>query len=202
VVRRILQKTYKLVMRETIVSLFHASSITAFIVRCPLELKPSVNKAVFFIDEGGYSDAYDIVNYKDDRAKPYKASHQTLRRGWISSATSSPFVVAAHRLNMTSIIELAPDYDDSIPQSRRLLGNTTKLRRFFGLARFIQEQLLKRLDKSSRKRFKFCQFPDNISPYEIKPHPFDSRQLGIIGGYEAPIFLPKESQSPDSSNSK
>jgi hypothetical protein len=170
-------------------ALYDASAVAAFIIRCPpagvgdAKKRPSVNKALFFIDEGGFTG--DAFNEEEDRNEPYTVAPATVKKGWGSSAVASPFWLAADRLKVYSIAHLAPDDEGSILKASDLLGDTTRIRQYFGSARYIQEALLKRLDKASRKRFHFVQFPKSIALHPVEPRPFNAAQLEIIKGYKA-----------------
>jgi hypothetical protein len=80
-------------------------------------------------------------------------------------------------------------------EANKLFRDSTRLRQYFGLARYIQEGLLERLDKKSSERFSFVKFPDCIAPNVINHRPFDAGQIEIIKKYRAPKFLPVEAES-------
>jgi hypothetical protein len=160
-----------------------ASFIATFIARCPKEFNPSVNKALFFMKNGGFTE--DFSDQGDDT--PVKMAPATLKPGWTSCAASSPFVVAARRLKLSEIVELNAD-DEGVLEAAKILQDVTRLREFFGGARYIQEILVERLHESSIKKIPFVDFPDTIKPHVLEPRPFSSTQLDIIKRYRAPRF--------------
>jgi hypothetical protein len=115
-------------------------------------------------------------------------SPATLKEGWRVCAASSPFAVAAPRLNLTAIEDLAFDREDGVLEAGKILQDVTRLREFFGAARYIQDVLLERLHESSIKKIPFVDFPDTIKPHVLEPRPFSTAQLDIIRRYRAPRF--------------
>jgi hypothetical protein len=163
-------------------SLIDVAVIAAFILKCPLEMAPSVNKALFFISRGGFADAYTIEHR--GRTQPYKVPQSDLKYSWSSLAIASPFSLAAERLSLSYILDLSPDGEKSIPAAARFLRSLPRVRRYFGHAKFIQEALLKRLDKQSQKHFQ-VRFPDSIEPFITKVNPFKPDQVKLIASYNA-----------------
>jgi hypothetical protein len=164
-------------------ALYDAAALAAFILRCPLGMSPSVNKALYFIDEGGFTG--DAFNEEEDKGERYVVSPATIKKGWSGSAIASPFWLAADRLKAWSIGYLAPDDEEALLKTKDLLSDTSRIREYFGSARYLQESLLSRLDKSSRKNFRFVQFPKSIALHPVEPRPFNAAQLEIIKGYKA-----------------
>lgn len=156
-----------------------ASIVAAFIARCPKELNPSVNKALFFVKNGGFPDD----NTPENTAT---MSPATLKDGWRVCAVSSPFAVAAPRLDLTAIEELDVGTEESVLEAGKILQDVVRLRQFFGAARYIQNILVERLHESSIKNIPFVEFPETIKPYVIEPRPFSAAQLEIIKRYRAP----------------
>jgi hypothetical protein len=161
-----------------------ATFITAFIIRCPKELNPSVNKALSFMENGGFTE--DLNDDGDDT--PAKMSSATLKEGWRACAVSSPFAYVAPKLNLTAIEELAINEKDGVLEAGRILQDVSRLRQFFGSARYIQNVLLERLHETSIKKIPFVEFPDKIQPHMIESRPFSPAQLEIIKRYRAPRF--------------
>jgi len=178
-----------------------SSWIAAFIFRCPKELGPSVNKALFFIKNGGLTE--EINDPGDDR--PATMSPATLKEGWSACAASSPFAYTAllrknldaipsgvverdELLNLPAILDLEIDEEDGVLGAGRILQDVSRLRKFFGTAHYIQNVLLERLHESSIKKIPFVEFPDTIQPLVIEPRPFSLAQLAIIKSYHAPRF--------------
>jgi hypothetical protein len=175
-----------------------AAAVAAFIIRCLLEMRPSVNKALFFIDEGGLTgDAFNVG--EEDRNERYTVSPATIKKGWAWAARASPFWGAADYLKVYSIGELPPDDGASISKASDLLGDIPRIRQYFGTARSIQELLVDRLGERSRDRYHFVHFPSSIILHSYEPRPFRTAQLDFIKRYRAPKFL---SDHPSPTNVK
>jgi hypothetical protein len=174
--------------------------IASFIFRCPKELNPSVNKALYFMKKNGFTE--ELNRPGDDT--PGTMSPATLKEGWSTCAASSPFAYVAllrkrldvippdvegdELLTLPEIMDLEIDEEDGVLEAGRILQDVPRLREFFGYARYIQDVLLDRLHESSIKKIPFVEFPDTIQPLVIEPRPFSPAQLKIIGGYHAPRF--------------
>jgi hypothetical protein len=156
-------------------------SIARFITTCPKQYKPSLNKALFFISEGGFADE------KEDAGEPYKPSIATLKKSWVKYALQAPFILAEQfALEPAELTMLPPDDANSIFIARDLLKEKAKLSEYFGKARYIQEQLLLRLDKASKNRFSFVRFPVDIQSVPVDLPMLADWQLEIIAKYKAP----------------
>jgi hypothetical protein len=164
--------------------LYDAAAVAAFIIRCPMEMKPSVNKALFFIDEGGFTG--DAFNDESDKDQRYTVAPATVKKGWSMAAIATPFWLSADRLKLTSIGDLPPDNEMSIQKAGELLADPAQMQKYFGTARFIQDQLMQRLRDSVRHKLQFVRFSDTIAINEIPSRPFNSTQLDIIRKYRAP----------------
>jgi hypothetical protein len=140
-----LEVRFRRASQEFNFSLWNVAAIAAFFMKCSLEMHPSLNKAQFFIDEGGFGGSIRIG--KGETAKPYKVSPATLRKSWGALAVSSPFALSAVNQSVEPIFDLPPDGEDSIRKASKLLKNVQKLRDYFGYARYIQDTLLSRLDR-------------------------------------------------------
>ena len=184
-VNRVLTGTFR-EMFDARRELFDAGAVAAFIIRCPLELKPSINKALFFIDEGGFIG--EIHSYETGDNVNYAASYATVKKSWGLCAIASPFWLAAEFFSLWSIAELAPDDRASILKARNLLDDTQRIGQYFARARFIQD-LCKRLDKSIRNKIAFVQFPKSVAICEDIPDSFNADQLELIKRYRAPKFI-------------
>ena len=134
-------------------------------------LKPSLNKAFFFLSEGGYD---------------YKISIATLKKYWSKFAPISPFVIAAKTLNMTKMFNLPPDGETSFQDATKLLQNDGKLRDYFGVSRYVQEKLLSVIGTQIHKRIDFITFPRSIEPLTLEFEPLGSEQLQLLATYRAP----------------
>ena len=140
--------------------------VIQFFLSCPLELKPSLNKAIYFMERGGF---------------PIGGSSATLRANWVRYIVSSPFIFVDF-----PAIDFQPDDVRHAAESIELLGNEDKLRRYFGMARFVQGEFLERLDVVTRKRFTFVDFPDGIDDCLVKLPRYQQNKIDIIKSYRAP----------------
>lgn len=137
-----------------------------FLLRCPAELKPSLNKAIYFMKEGGF---------------PLKCSPATLKTSWNKYLPSAPFKFVEfpdHRFQ--------PDDTRYTDESVVLLNDETRLRRYFAEAKFVQEQLMDRLDNITLSRFTFVDFPAGIASAPIEIEPYPPQKIALIKSYRAP----------------
>ncbi len=161
-----------------------AVDILSFFLCCPATLKPSLNKAFFFLDEGG-SKGWEIdlapeLQGDDPRSIP------TLKIAWKERAITAPFAWA---LGPTGMDELPlPDEEDSFKRADRILRKPKRLHKYFGASKFVQDRLLALLDSTSKQRSKFIKLPDKLEPVECESDPLDEEQLKILARYRAPYF--------------
>lgn len=162
--------------------------IIGFFMHCPEDQKPSLLKARYFIENGGF--APDEVS--KDETKEFIVSSSTLKAVWKNQATSGPFMWAAYYYEDDSetpeqkLIELAPDDPDSVHEAEALLQDRGQLTRFLGVARFCQEKLLRLLDPAASSRFQAVKFPEEIKPVIPNIGTFDEGQLTILRNYAVP----------------
>jgi hypothetical protein len=66
------------------------------------------------------------------------------------------------------------------------LKKVDQLRRFFDIAKTIQEQFVSKLDPVSRRRLRFVAFPpqNDLIAYEFEP--FSGDELTVYQSYKAP----------------
>ena len=148
-----------------------AAAVAMFLLRCPTGQKPSLNKAFFFLSEGGFG---------------YKISIATLKKYWAKFAPISPFVIGAQTLNMTKMFNLPPDGGTSFQDATKLLQNDEKLRHYFGVSRYVQEKLLSVIGKQIHKRIDFITFPRSIESFAFEFEPLRSEDLQLLATYRAP----------------
>ena len=158
------------------------TDIISFFMHCPEDLKPSLLKALFFIEEGGFLPDDTPV----DDHKLYKKSISTLKLTWAAQAIAGPFVWAAAVIEDNSVLELAPDAPKSVKLARKLLQKPEFLARYFGVAKFCQDKLLDRLDPKSIARFRFVKFPKTVKAIDPEIGAFDQQQIDIVKRYRAP----------------
>jgi hypothetical protein len=156
------------------------SSIAAFIVRCPIKMGPSLNKAMFFIDEKGFV---------SEDAPGEKASVATLKKSWTAFAKVAPFVFAADYWDDHWIYGLPPDDENAIVVATKKLKNQPRLRRLFGSARYVQEGIIERLDKKTLQWLQPVHFPECIQPDRLKLYPLEPDQMEILRRYRAPKLI-------------
>ena len=136
--------------------------------------RPSLNKAMHFILNGGYG-------------PDYKASPATIKRQWVRYVTTTPFLLAEEEMNL-GMISVAPDADNWLSSVNKLLKKTQLLREYFGVALGIQSALITKLDPVSRRRFQFVAIPDEIEQIDCEYEPFTAEQMKIYDSYQAPRY--------------
>jgi hypothetical protein len=163
-----------------------ASGISNFLVQCPPDLKPSLNKAFFFIDERGY---------------PGPASVSTTKKLWAEFAPVVPFASAAYFFELArlqqgidmfpriSLFRLPPDGDKSVDDATTLMYRTDDLRDYFSVCRFIQEKMLAVIGSQAQSRVPFVIFPKAIKPKPVEIHPLKPDQIDIVKRYRAPKVI-------------
>jgi hypothetical protein len=171
--------------------LFDAAMLAYFFVRCDETLSPSYNKALFFIERGGFVNDFE-TEWKGKSA-PYKFSQPQIKLSWSYFATSSAFTLTALLLPLTQLLFLPPDRQYSSLDAKQILDNTELMIRYFSFSRAIHERLVQRLDHRSRMRVDQFAFPDSIKPSCLALEPFEADQLAIIKRYS----LKKPQKPPD-----
>lgn len=159
------------------------TDIVGFFMHCPEHLKPSLLKARFFIDSGGFVPE----DVEEDDEKQYKRSPATMKVVWKEQAVASPFLWAGlHFEDNFDLLDLVPDEVESISIAQNFLGEPERFRTFLGVALYCQNKLLRLLDPAAA-RFEFLEFPDSIEPITPEIGTFDEAQLAVLGKYQAPI---------------
>jgi hypothetical protein len=162
------------------------TNIVSFFMFCPEERKPSLLKARYFINAGGFVDD-DIPK---DEVKQYKKSEATLKVVWKQQAVAGPFLWAGHFFEEDpenlELLNIVPDEIESVAIARNFLADSVKIRRFLGIALFCQNKLSRLLDPSAAK-VRFVKFPKSVQPIEPGIGTFDEKQLEILSKYRAPI---------------
>ncbi|MBB4397194.1 hypothetical protein [Bradyrhizobium sp. ERR14] len=152
--------------------------VADFFLRCPADKKPSLNKALFFINKGGADDPDDPDGEKAAR------SIATLKVAWKGCASTAPFLWACAAIP-DEIYSMLPDESGAFKRIEKILRNPKRLIQYFGVSKFVQECLLSRVDPASRPRFN-VKFPKGLLSVESDLSPFDDRELEILARYRAP----------------
>jgi hypothetical protein len=156
--------------------------IINFFMICPGERRPSLLKALYFIDAGGFiSEEVD----KQER-KNHKRSPATLKKSWVNNILTGPFIWAAISLEREHVLRMSPDQPSTIRGLKKLLARNDDILDFFGAAKFCQDRLWTRLDARSKSRFRFIEFPPNVVACEMELVDFDAIQMAILQDYRAP----------------
>jgi hypothetical protein len=163
-----------------------AAALVSFFRRCPADLKPSLNKAFFFIEKGGFSEHVTIGD--GPHQKPYKEWTSKLKQSWRLLAPSGCFALAAIHHDFEELLDLPLDGEYAVKTAGKVLQRVDKLQLYFGLAKYIQNDLIKKLDKSIRERSAFAAFSRSVVETPIQPTPFTENQLKLIKSYVAPKF--------------
>jgi hypothetical protein len=155
-----------------------AASIVETFLRAPLsgrrEKRPSLNKGIHFIRHGGFG-------------SEYKFAPATIKRQWISRATTAPFFLADRELNL-GLFDLAPDASQWLKLAGKILKNVDKLQEFIGLASSVQGQFVSKLDPVSRRRLRFVAFPPQTDSISYEFEPFSGDELIVYQSYKAPKY--------------
>lgn len=168
------------------------TEIVGFFMHCPEELKPSLLKARYFINNGGF------VPEGIEKAELnfYKDGATTLKSVWKSQAISGPFLWAAYSEDALEILSFYPDDPDCVPLAAKFIRDKDRLENYLGIARYCQERLIRLLNPDSASRFNFVKIPNSIRSVEPDIEMFDDAQLSILKGYAAPSFVkPREVKS-------
>lgn len=136
--------------------------------------RPSLNKAIHFIANGGFG-----ANYKFAPA--------TIKKQWISYAATAPFLLAEETCTLR-IIGHAPDTPNWLKSAKALFANLSELREYFGVAKAIQDDFSSKLDPKSRKRFQFTAFPTRVVSVPVDFPVFSDDELRLYQSYRAPTY--------------
>jgi hypothetical protein len=159
--------------------------IIQFFLICPTEEKPSLLKALFFIDRGGF-----VSNVSDQDEKGRKGrSPSTLKGSWVRCAVRGPFIWAAVGSKYEFLLEIPPEERSSIEKIERFLSHPNAALEYFGMARFCQERLHDRLDRKSKSRFRFIRFPKNVPLLELELPTLDPLQIRFLREYRTPKLI-------------
>lgn len=152
--------------------------IAYFFLRCPLALKPSFNKALYFIDEGGFTDGpFRATGLQDGKYSP-----ATVKSAWKQFKNAAPFWTAAGCLDIA--LDLRPDRTESVRVARKLLASN-KLSELFAIARQIHNHLLSR-----GCSYEGIRFPTSVQASQIRFVEFDKAQCRLVSEYKAIEFNP------------
>lgn len=159
--------------------------IVSFFMLCPASLKPSMNKALYFIDGGGF------VPLGLDKAdqQSFKRSIATSKTAWASRKTSAPFVYVCSHLGFQYLLRLSPDKASSLKRASSLVNDKGKLLRFFGYAKYSQNILLQRLDRRALAKCDFATFSETLEALDPAVGPFDADQIELLKSYRAPQLI-------------
>lgn len=165
-------------------SLFDVGLIVDFFVSCDSTLQPSLNKALYFIDSGGFTDG----PFHSKAPLEGKVSSTTLKTAWQIYGNVACFGLASYSAGIP-ILDLRPDDTASIKKASRLL-NSNKLLWFFGIAKAAQNILLERLDRRTARRLAPIAFPNQVPDLQINFGPLDKAQTELVRAYKARDFNP------------
>ncbi|MEH2548690.1 hypothetical protein V1283_005335 [Bradyrhizobium sp. AZCC 2262] len=177
--------TFSMEFESAFNELANISELIEFFMICPIEQKPSLLKALHFIEQGGFVPD-DVIESDRDA---YIRSRSTLKVSWVNYAISGPFVWSAMQSKYEFITRLSPDLKSTINRVEQFLAKKSKVMEFFELARFCQTRLISRLDKRSRSRFRFLKFPPNVAQVDVELLELDSAQTAILKRYRPPKLI-------------
>ncbi|WP_129590913.1 hypothetical protein [Bradyrhizobium shewense] len=180
--------TFSMEFESAFNELANINELIEFFMICPIEKRPSLLKALHFIEKGGFVPA--DVNESDRNA--YKRSRSTLKVSWVNYAIAGPFIWSAMQTNYEFITRLSPDLKTTIDRVEKFLAKKHEVMEFFELARFCQVRLIPRLDERSRSRFRFLEFPPNVTLVDVELSELDSAQTTILKDYRPPKLIDKD----------
>lgn len=160
-----------------------AHSVLDFIMACPAEHEPSVNKAIHFIESGGFVDASDTP---EDKALARVSASKT-KEEWSRYAVVTPFFDTLYNFEeFEDLLEITPDNLTSVRAISAFLDDRMVPREFFAAVASTQKQFIARLDPASVNRIGFATF---TLEHEVETdHPqfaADSEDVKIIKKYRA-----------------
>src|SRR4051794_26291039 len=102
--------------------------IIDFFMKCPSEQKPSLLKAIYFIEHGGFA---------SDEAD-WRRSSTTLKNAWTKLGVSGPFIWSARFEGHESILDLSPSAPASMRRVTELLSHNKRFMTFSELRSFAK----------------------------------------------------------------
>jgi hypothetical protein len=136
--------------------------------------RPSLNKAIHFIANGGFGPSY-------------KFAPATIKKQWVAYGVTVPFFMA-EELTDLKLLGHAPDTPEWLKSSKSLLTQVAALREYFGIAKTIQDNFSSKLDPKSKARFHFRSFPTQVVPEPLEVPVFTDDQLTLYQSYRAPSY--------------
>lgn len=168
-----------------------AEAIAAFLLTCPAERQPSLNKALFFIEHDGFG-----IDVPKSKQRYWKTSRTTAKKAWTRYGSVSPFLLAQTEMDVTF---------DCPPDALGVLGLVDgelahrRFHEFFPGARFFHKRLRETLGKGSKVILRSHGFPKGIKEIELRLPVFTGRQIKLLDEYQAPspYSLPQTNSSKD-----
>jgi hypothetical protein len=177
--------SFQLEFKSLYNEMVNISEIIEFFMICPAERRPSLLKALHFIEQGGFV-SEDVQ--KREKSE-YTRSAATLKKSWVSHVVAGPFIWTAESFDFEKLIRCSPDGTATISEAKKFLDTPDKIADFFAAAKFCQDRLISRLDPRSRSRFKFVKFPHNIASADVELPEFDKYQIAFLETYQAPKLI-------------
>ncbi|MCK1378551.1 hypothetical protein IVB33_10985 [Bradyrhizobium sp. 24] len=184
--------TFRMEFESAFNELANITELIEFFMICPIEQRPSLLKALHFIEQGGF--VPDDVKETDRHA--HTRSRSTLKVSWVNYAIAGPFIWSAMQSKYEFITRLSPDLKSTINRVDKFLARKDEVMEFFELARFCQDRLIPRLDERSRARFRFLKFPPNVAAVDVGLSELDSAQAAILKDYRPPKLIDKDYRPP------
>jgi hypothetical protein len=160
------------------------ASLVAFFMHCPEHLNPSLNKAYFFVEEGGDCPEGDIT---EAEMREWKTSRTSLKVAWKEQAQAGPllFVACLHD-DGHQISDYAPDDPDYFDEIAELVQSKDRLSDYLGKALWCQQKLLRLLDTNAAAQIDFPEFTSSVKPVDPKLMIYDASQIKLVESYRAP----------------
>jgi hypothetical protein len=136
--------------------------------------RPSLNKAIHFIERGGFG-------------PEYKSSPAAVKKVWVKYITAVPFFLADSPYFLDGpflqMRGLSPHSSKWIQDANKILKNEDGLLTYFRIAKWIQERFYSLLDPATQRRFQFVHLPRQIEPTELSGLAFNEEQTQLYNAY-------------------
>lgn len=162
-------------------SMHSITEIVSFFIFCPDHVSPSLNKAFYFIEQGGFMDKGQPPEDQRELLK-LRRRKSTLKALWKQRAHTAAFIWAAN-FTLPELLELSPDDADILKTTERILRKPERLRRYFQTVRWCQTRLHDCLEPAVRRKITLHEFPDTLLSSRPNVGKFDAEQLRILSSY-------------------
>lgn len=135
-----------------------AESISFFLLGCPADKKPSLNKAYYFLERDGFG-----IGTSQSKQKYGKSARTTSKNAWTLYGSVSCLLLAQTTTGIDFDL-LNPEDASTISDVNKVLQNRN-FSGFFGVAKHLQNRLKLLLPKESEVVRNFPDIPDTITDF-------------------------------------